>query len=137
MKRTMNLMAICMPILIAVNGNVQAAAKPTPAISYSIAVPDWTKSSTGTWAGMKDGKTYWYKLDKKAGLWWSTDGKKWAEVKDGAWADKEGKWLKIHDKKLVWSTDGKAWSEVPEWKWEGSDGKWYKFDAQWGLWVNQ
>lgn len=136
MKRSINLMAICMPILIAVNGNVQAAA-PTSANSYSIAVPDWVKSSTGTWAGMKDGKTYWYKLDKKAGLWWSTDGKKWAAVKDGAWADKEGKWLKIHDKKLVWSTDGKAWSEVPEWKWEGSDGKWYKFDGQWGLWVNE
>lgn len=49
--------------------------------------------------------------------------------------DKSGKWLKIHDKKLVWSTDGKAWAEVPEWQWEGSDGKWYKFDSNWKLWV--
>jgi hypothetical protein len=85
---------------------------------------------------MKDGKTYWYKLDKKAKLWWSMDGMKWAAVKDGAWADNDGKWLKIHDKKLVWSTNGMKWSEVPEWKWKGSDGKWYKFDSSWTLWVN-
>ncbi|MBV8253353.1 MAG: hypothetical protein JO154_12155 [Chitinophaga sp.] len=98
---------------------------------------EWVKSTTGTWPGMKDGKTYWYKLDKKAGLWWSTDGNKWAAVQDGLWADKEGKWLKIHQGKLVWSTDGKQWTEVPDWKWEGSDGKWYKFDAKWNLWVNE
>ncbi len=98
---------------------------------------EWAKSPTGTWAGTLDGKTMWYKLDKKGGLWHSADGKKWMEDKSGAWTDKEGKWLKIHDKKLVWSTDGQSWSEVPEWKWEGSDGKWYKFDASWGLWVNE
>lgn len=136
MKRTMNLMAFCMPLLMATNGNLQAADAPMPGIHHAMTVADWTKSATGTWAGKKDGVTYWYKLDKKAGLWWSTDGKKWAEVKDGVWADKEGKWLKIHDKKLVWSTNGKAWSEVPEWKWEGADGKWYKFDSHWTLWVN-
>ena len=98
---------------------------------------DWKASKTGTWAGMKDGKTYWYKIDKEAMLWWSTDGKKWAKVSDGMWADKDGKWLKIHEGKLVWTTDGKSWAEVPEWKWEGSDGKWYKFDAKWKLWVNE
>jgi len=58
-------------------------------------------------------------------------------VADGAWADKDGKWLKINDNKLVWSTDGSSWAEVPEWKWEGSDGKWYKFDSSWMLWVNE
>ena len=98
---------------------------------------DWMRSSTGTWPGMKDGKTYWYKLDKKAGLWSSADGKQWSAVKGGQWADKDGKWIKIHEKKLVWSTDGKSWSEVPEWKWQGSDGKWYKFDTDWALWVNE
>jgi hypothetical protein len=58
-------------------------------------------------------------------------------VKDGMWQDKEGKWLKIVDKKMLkWSADGgKTWSDVPEWKWEGADGKWYKFDAMWNLWV--
>ncbi|NII28845.1 hypothetical protein HB364_27450 [Pseudoflavitalea sp. X16] len=136
MKRTMNLMAICMPLLMATHGNLQAASQPMPGMSYSVQVADWMKSTTGTWPGMKDGKTYWYKLDKKGGLWWSTDGKKWAAVKEGAWADKDGKWLKIHDKKLVWSTDGKTWAEVPEWKWQGADNKWYKFDSDWALWVN-
>ncbi|WP_315822943.1 hypothetical protein [Paraflavitalea speifideaquila] len=91
-------MAFALPLLIATNANVQAAYRPMPATAHTITVGDWTRSATGTWAGMKDGVTYWYKLDKKAGLWWSTDGKKWADVKDGAWADKEGKWLKIHDK---------------------------------------
>jgi hypothetical protein len=99
-------------------------------------IENWMKSTTGTWPGMKDGKTYWYKLDTKGGLWWSTDGTKWAVVKDKTWADSDGKWLMIQGKKLVWSTDGKSWSEVPEWKWKASDGMWYKFDAEWSLWVN-
>jgi hypothetical protein len=99
---------------------------------------DWKKSEAGTWAGKMKGKKYWYKLDAKAKLWWSTDGKKWAEVKDGMWADKDGKWLKIGDNKLWWSADmGKNWSEVPEWKWQGPDGEWYKFDKDWSVWVNQ
>lgn len=136
MKRTIRLMAIGMPLLFAAHTGLQAAAPSMPAVAYTITVGDWMKSSTGTWPGMKDGATYWYKLDKKGGLWWSTDGKKWAAVKEGAWADKDGKWLKIHDKKLVWSTDGNTWAEVPEWKWLGSDGKWYKFDSNWTLWVN-
>lgn len=99
---------------------------------------DWKKVDNQTWPGMKDGKTYWYKLDKNAKLWWSMDGKEWAEVKDGMWADKDGKWLKIHNKKLVWSADmGETWGEVPEWKWEASDGMWYKFDKNWTLWMNK
>lgn len=99
---------------------------------------DWVKSADGTWAGKMDGKTYWYKLDKSANLWWSTDGKKWAEVATKMWADKSGKWLKIGDGKLWWSADkGKNWSEVPEWKWEGPNGEWYKFDKDWSLWVNK
>jgi len=51
------------------------------------------------------------------------------------WQDKEGKWLKIGDKKLWWSKDGKEWGEVPEWKWEGHDGVWNKFDKDWSLWT--
>lgn len=135
----MSLMAICLPVLLVTNGLVQAAknSEINPAATTTMAFRDWAKSKTGAWPGQKEGKTYWYKLDKNAGLWWSTDGKEWAAVKDGTWADKDGKWLKIHNKKLVWSTDGKAWAEVPEWKWEGSDGKWYKFDNNWGLWVNE
>lgn len=129
-------MAICMPILFAATAHVQASAKTLSSFGHTVTADEWKKAATGTWPGMKDGITYWYKLDKKAGLWWSTDGKKWAAVTDGMWADKAGKWLKIHNKKLVWSTDGKAWAEVPEWKWEGADGKWYKFDAGWQLWVN-
>ncbi len=97
----------------------------------------WKKVKNQTWPGIKDGTTYWYKIDKMAKLWWSTDGKKWAPVDDGAWMDKDGKWLKINDGKLVWSSDGKDWAEVPEWKWQASDGKWYKFDQKWELWVNE
>lgn len=131
---------VCLAMLFVIPiTETHAAVKSPTFISHSVylAVGDWTRSSTGTWPGMKDGMTYWYKLDKQGGLWWSTDGKKWAAVKDGAWADADGKWLKIHDKKLVWSTDGTTWSEVPEWKWKGSDGKWYKFDTDWALWVNE
>lgn len=96
------------------------------------------KSTDGTWAGMMDGKKYWYKLDKNAKLWWSMDGKKWAAVPNNMWSDKDGKWLKIGEKKLWWSADmGKTWVEVPEWKWEGPDGEWYKFDKDWSLWVNK
>ena len=139
MKRTMRLIGFCLPLLagsLVVTAVDKAANK--AAITYVKAiVRDWMKSKAGTWPGMKDGKTYWYKLDKKAKLWWSADGKKWAAVADGAWADKDGKWLKINDNKLVWSTDGSTWAEVPEWKWEGSDGKWYKFDSSWMLWVNE
>ncbi|MFT3827852.1 MAG: hypothetical protein QM731_28300 [Chitinophagaceae bacterium] len=134
MKKTIFLMAACLPVLTSLNS--MAATTVSAATTNHITVAaDWMKSPDGTWPGMKDGKTYWYKLDKKGGLWWSMDGKQWAAVKEGAWADKDGKWLKIHDKKLVWSTDGKAWAEVPDWQWQGSDGKWYKFDKSWGLWV--
>ncbi len=113
-----------------------AIANNEPGTTTVISLADWKKSKTGTWAGKKDGKTYWYKLDKEAKLWWSADGKKWAAVENGMWADKDNKWLKINNGKLVWTTDGNNWAEVPEWKWEGSDGKWYKFDDKWTLWVN-
>ncbi|MDQ3047902.1 MAG: hypothetical protein M3R27_10170 [Bacteroidota bacterium] len=98
---------------------------------------EWTKAKDGTWEGKHDGKTVWYKLNAKdASVWWSTDGKKWDAVKDGMWQDKEGKWLKIVDAKMLkWSADGgKTWADVPEWKWEGSNGTWYKFDKDWTLW---
>ncbi|MGN7824924.1 hypothetical protein ACTJJB_32675 [Chitinophaga sp. 22536] len=132
MKKTIMLLAICLPVAM------QLSVTAAPAHNHYdyMVVRDWTKSTTATWPAMKDSKTIWYKLDKKGGLWWSEDGKKWLAAKDGAWTDKDGKWLKIHEHKLVWSTDGKSWSEVPEWKWEGSDGKWYKFDSNWTLWVN-
>jgi hypothetical protein len=108
----------------------------TPTTTVSVTA-DFMKSKDGTWAGMMKGKMYWYKLDAKAKLWWSMDGKKWSEVKEGMWADKEGRWLKIGDNKLWWSADmGKNWSEVPEWKWEGPKGEWYKFDSNWSLWTN-
>lgn len=108
----------------------------TPTTTVSVKA-DFMKSKDGTWAGMMKGKMYWYKLDAKAKLWWSMDGKKWSEVKEGMWADKEGRWLKIGDNKLWWSADmGKNWSEVPEWKWEGPKGEWYKFDSNWSLWTN-
>ena len=99
---------------------------------------EWLKSKDGMWPGMMKGKTYWYKLDKNAKLWWSTDGSKWTEDNKQMWEDKNGKWIKVGNGKLVWSTDmGKTWNEVPEWKWEGSDGKWYEFDKQWTLWVKK
>jgi len=136
MKKTIFLVGLCLPLLFA--GAAAAIVNPEnqPATATHTTIAEWTKSTTGAWAGVREGATYWYKLDKNAQLWWSIDGKEWAAVKDGMWADKEGKWLKIHDKKLVWTTDGKEWGEVPEWKWEGADGKWYKFDANWALWVN-
>jgi hypothetical protein len=99
---------------------------------------NWMKDSDGAWEGKKDGKTYWYKLDKSAKLWWSTDGKKWEAAGDNTWADNQGHWLTVKNNKLEWSTDmGKTWSAVPDMKWEGSDGKWYKFDKDWTLWVNK
>lgn len=134
MKRIMYVAAVCLLLLAAsssFSGVVPANIHPYTGITGT-----WKKSPEGTWPGMKDGNTYWYKLDKNARLWWSTDGKQWEAMKDGVWMDKDGKWLKIHHKKLVWSADGKTWSEVPEWKWQGSDGKWYKFDHKWMLWVN-
>ncbi len=119
-------------VMFAVNGILNPSS-----ITASI-YGDWVKKDDGTWAGNMDGKKYWYKLDSSAKLWWSTDGKAWAAVDNGMWADKDGKWLKIGEKKLWWSADmGATWSEVPEWKWQGPDGEWYKFDATWNIWVNK
>ncbi|QJB38182.1 hypothetical protein HF324_10050 [Chitinophaga oryzae] len=134
MKKAFILLAVCLPISMQFAAGMTSVSRSD---IHPVVVRDWTKSATATWPAMKDGKTLWYKLDKKGGLWWSADGKKWAAAREGAWTDKEGKWLKIHEHKLVWSTDGNSWSEVPEWKWEGSDGKWYKFDNNWTLWVNE
>ncbi|NLR60400.1 hypothetical protein HGH93_19975 [Chitinophaga polysaccharea] len=137
MKKIFKLLSTAMVMLLIISNVDTSMANTNLSLSIHAPAVEWKKSTTGTWPGMKDGKIYWYKLDKNASLWWSADGKKWAAVKDGLWADKEGKWLKIYQGKLVWSTDGKQWSEVPDWKWEGSDGKWYKFDAKWSLWVNE
>lgn len=126
------MLAFCLPAVLFMSSFVGTSGKDVAVASIS---SDWMKSKSGTWPGMKDGQTYWYKLDKKGGLWWSADGKKWAAVNDGAWADKSGKWIKIHEGKLVWSADGNSWSPVPDWAWEGSDGKWYKFNDKWELWV--
>jgi hypothetical protein len=94
---------------------------------------EWTKSTTGTWAGQEK---MWFKLNKEfATIWSSADGQKWDQVKEGTWQDKSGHWLKIDNKMLVGSADGKTWTEVPEWKWEGSDGTMNKFDTDWTLWV--
>jgi hypothetical protein len=119
--------------LLSLGLSMHAKTAKTDAIVKSINDPKWMKSETGTWMGANK---IWYKLNTKdASIWWSKDGKKWEMVKDGMWQDKEGKWLKIGDKKLWWSKDGKEWSEVPEWKWEGADGKWNKFDSSWNLWT--
>lgn len=113
------------------------AGNPAPVVKNYIA-EEWIKSKDGIWEGVKDKKTYWYKLDKDAKLWWSTNGKKWAAVEDGMWADQDGKWLKIGDGKLWWSADkGGSWAEVPDWKWEGPKGHWYKFDKDWSVWVTK
>lgn len=115
-----------------------AISSPLSAHPREIRQQDWIKWKAGTWVAKKDGKTYWYKLDKNAQVWWSRDGKEWQAVEGGMWADKDGRWLKIGDGKLWWTVDaGKNFSEVPEWKWEAPDGKWYKFDAKWTLWVNR
>jgi hypothetical protein len=139
MNKTTTKFMVCLFVLFGMHTGIGYAAVITPARAHMERVrtgDDWMKSPSATWPGMKDGKTYWYKLDKKGGLWWSADGNQWASVKEGTWADSDGKWLKIYHKKLVWSSDGKSWSEVPEWKWKASDGKWYKFDQTWTLWVN-
>jgi len=129
-------------VIIACFAAVTATFAVNQVISFntriSIEKNDWVKKDDGTWAGKMDGKKYWYKLDDKAKLWWSTDGKSWASVDNQMWADKDGKWMKIGDGKLWWSADkGKNWGEVPEWKWQGPDGEWYKFDNKWGLWTNK
>lgn len=123
--------------MFAITGYQALSALQLP-ISTVVKADGFKKKSDGTWAGKMDGKMYWYKIDTDAKLWWSTDGKKWAAVENGMWADKDGKWLKIGEQKLWWSADmGKTWSEVPDWKWEGPDGEWYKFDKDWNLWINK
>ncbi|SHL93361.1 hypothetical protein SAMN05216311_101163 [Chitinophaga sp. CF418] len=125
---------LCICFILAVNVSVNAAT-PGP-VCHKYVREEWSKAKDGIWNGIKDRKNYWYKLDKEAKLWWSTNGKKWAAVEDGMWADKDGHWLKISDNKLMWSADkGATWSEVPEWKWEGPKGEWYKFDKDWTVWV--
>lgn len=123
--------------MFAFTASQAAAISTNVAHKTVITADDWMKSKDGTFTGMHDGKKVWYKVNSKdASLWWSTDGKKWEAVKDGMWADKDGKWLKISDKKLMWSADmGKTWSEVPDWTWQDADGTWCKFDKDWTLWT--
>jgi hypothetical protein len=99
----------------------------------------WMKSESQTFTGMHNNVKTWYKVNTKdATVWWSTDGKTWAQVMDGMWQDKEGKWMKINAGKLVWSADGgKTWVEVPEWKWQDADGTWCKYDKDWTLWTKK
>ncbi|MGJ7031307.1 hypothetical protein [Niabella hirudinis] len=129
------LIAVC--FIISNTGISELNASNGVPLTYHSKKAEWKKVKNQAWPGIKDGTTYWYKLDKMAKLWWSTDGKKWAAVKGGAWMDKDGKWLRIHQGKLVWPAEGAKWEEVPEWKWQGADGKWYKFDQHWALWVNE
>ena len=133
MKKITLLAAIVGMMLAGLEAKNLVASK----VSHKLEIQkEFSKKKDGTWAAKMDNKTYWYKLDKSAKLWWSTDGKKWAEVPNQMWADKAGHWLKLGDSKLWWSADmGKTWSEVPEWKWEGPMGEWYKFDKNWNLWT--
>lgn len=114
--------------------SVEAKSNDKTCTLISINEPEWKKSETGTWLGASKAL---YKLNAKdVSLWMSKDGKTWEEDKEGTWKDKEGKWLKVSEKKLMQSEDrGKTWSDVPNGKWQGADGKWYKFDSAWKLWV--
>jgi opacity protein-like surface antigen len=107
--------------------------------SVTIGESEWMKSESQTWTGMHNSVKTWYKVNTKdASIWWSTDGKAWEMVKDGMWQDKEGKWLKISESKLMWSADGgKTWVEVPDWTWQDADGMWCKFDKDWTLWTKK
>ncbi|WP_126245506.1 hypothetical protein [Chitinophaga rhizosphaerae] len=132
MKR--NLIFVACALLLQATGVLSAAfpGPPAPA-SHNV---NWVKSKSGSWAANREGKSFWYRLDRNARIWWSPDGHEWAEVTDGMWADKQDRWLKIGEGKLWWTADaGKNFEEVPEWKWQGPRGEWYKFDAKWTLWV--
>ena len=96
---------------------------------------EWKQSTNSTWAGKKDGSTYWYKTDANGKLTWSRDNKQWSEVTDNTWADYDGKWYRIENRELMQSNDGKSWSASPNQYWRGSDGTWYMFDDNWSLWT--
>jgi opacity protein-like surface antigen len=135
----MKKLVLCAAIAALAFTTVDAARIVSAHKQIAIGEAEWMKSEAGTWTGMHDSKKVWYKLNTKdATLWWSTDGKKWEAVGDGMWQDKDGKWLKINDKKLVWSADGgKTWVEVPDWTWQDADGNWCKFDKDWTLWMKK
>ena len=96
----------------------------------------WKKDADHTWQGKKEGKTYWYRFDKKGKLQWSEDGRNFDRLGSGIWYDKNERMLMISESRLMASSDGgKTWENAPDWKWQGSDGKWYKFDKDWTLWV--
>ncbi len=97
---------------------------------------DWTKSTEGTWEGLYEGKTVWYKLNHEdASLLVSADGKKWIPADKATWQDKNGKWLKIDNKELKSSTDGKTWTSVPDSQWEATNGTKCKLDKDGVLWT--
>ena len=131
MKNTFSLFILASIFVLSSITNASAQTK-KPISS----VIDWQKSSTGTWIGMN---RYTYKFDKANTIVFSSeDGTNFTEVQENVWQDKNGKWLKIYNGKLMSSNDGsKTWSEVPEWKFEGGDGKWYKFDSTWTLWIKK
>lgn len=128
-------------ILLAAAASLLLANPASPATRPGPPAPQsrensWVKSKTGAWAAHSEGKSFWYKLDKNARVWWSPSGHEWSELPGGMWADKQDRQLKIGEGKLWWTADeGKNFEEVPEWKWQGPRGEWYKFDAKWTLWV--
>src|SRR6185503_15690805 len=99
--------------------------------------PAWTQGMY--WTGMSKGKKLYYKINpKNQVIFGSMNTKTWSAVVGGTWVAKDGKWVKIANKKLVWSADnGTTWTDVPDWTWQDADGNWCKFDAEWNLWTKK
>jgi hypothetical protein len=133
-KNTLMLSAVLL-LMVACYGTYASI----PYVQLTNITNEWVKSKTGIWEGKADGKNYWYKLDKNAKLWWSSNaGKDWHLVDSQMWADRDGKLLKISNDELIWSADmGKTWAPVPDRTWESADGKWYRLDKSWALWINR
>lgn len=96
---------------------------------------NWVKSTTGTWIGAEN---YYYKVNKTTKVVTvSKDNVTYAEAPNQTWQDKDGKFYKITENKLMKSDIGKIWSECPDWTWQGVDSKWYKFDATFNLMIKK
>lgn len=108
---------------------------PAQAAPYIFQNQKWTKAPNVSWPGNDDNT--WYKIDTKdATVYVSRNNKDWEAVSGNMFVDKNGRWIRPANGKLVWSEDsGATWSDVPDSKWQARDGQWYRLDSNWTLYV--
>lgn len=125
MKKLILISCICLSWVFFTNAQVTkpAESKKSETIKQS---EKFQPASDNAWIGINNTR---YKLNDEHSLMASTDNKTWVPVSNGIWEDKDGKMLKVENKKLMESKDmGVIWTEVKDRMFKGYDNRTYMFD---------